>query len=143
MGLVSAVRSGASLVSEPEAGGLDGPTTTGVEARLSALLCYIAWWLSALVFLVIEQEHRGVRFHAAQSLVLFGGLSVVIGLLSAMSVAMLVVSAGAFQVARLLVYLVWIGAVGIWLVLMLRTFKGETWRVPLVADLADRIVAAT
>ena len=56
---------------------------------------------------------------------------------------MLVVSASAFQVARLLVYLVWIGAVGIWLVLMLRTFKGETWRVPLVADLADRIVAAT
>ena len=44
---------------------------------------------------------------------------------------MLVVSAGAFQAARLLVYLVWIGAVGIWLVLMLRTFKGETWRVPL------------
>jgi uncharacterized membrane protein len=108
---------------------------------LSALLCYTAWWLSALVFLVIEQQHRGVRFHAAQSLVLFGGLSVLIGLLSALSVAMLVVSAGAFQAARLLVYLVWIGAVGVWLVLMVRTFKGDTWRVPFVADLADRIAA--
>lgn len=128
-------------MAESAAGGLDGPTSTGVEARLSALLCYTAWWLSALVFLVIEQQHRGVRFHAAQSLILFGGLSVMIGLLSALSVAMLVVSASAFQVARLLVYLVWIAAVGIWLVLMLRTFKGETWRVPFVADLADRIAA--
>jgi uncharacterized membrane protein len=54
---------------------------------------------------------------------------------------MLVVSAGAFQAVRLLVYLVWIAAIGIWLVLMLRTFKGETWRVPLVAEFADRIAA--
>ena len=128
-------------MTQSAAGGLEGPTSTGVEPRLSALLSYTAWWLSALVFLVIEQQHRGVRFHAAQSLILFGGLSVMIGLLSALSVAMLVVSAGAFQVARLLVYLVWIGAVGLWLVLMLRTFKGETWRVPFVADLADRIAA--
>ena len=128
-------------MSAPDTSSLAGPTSTGVEPRLSALLCYTAWWLSALVFLVIEQEHRGVRFHAAQSLVLFGGFSVLIGLLSAVSVGMLVVSAGAFQAARLLVYLVWIAAVGVWLVLMLRTFKGDTWRVPVVADLADRIAA--
>jgi uncharacterized membrane protein len=130
-------------VAESAAGGLDGPTSTGVEPRLSALLCYTAWWLSALVFLVIEQQHRVVRFHAAQSLILFGGLSVLIGLLTIFSVAMLVVSAGAFQVARLLVYLVWIAAVGIWLVLMLRTFKGETWRVPFIADVADRFAERT
>ncbi len=128
-------------MTESEVTDLAGPTSTGVEPRLSALLCYTAWWLSALVFLVIEQQHRGVRFHAAQSLVLFGGLSVLIALLSGLSVAMLVVSAGAFQAVRMLVYLVWIGAVGIWLVLMLRTFKGDTWRVPFVADLADRLAA--
>jgi uncharacterized membrane protein len=91
------------------------------------------------VFLIIEQQHRGVRFHAAQSLVLFGGLSVVIGLLSGLSVAMLMVSASAFQTARLVVYAVWIAAVAVWLLLMFRTFNGETWRVPLVSDLADRI----
>jgi uncharacterized membrane protein len=68
---------------------------------------------------------------------------VLIGLLTIFSVAMLVVSAGAFQVARLLVYLVWIAAVGIWLVLMLRTFKGETWRVPFIADVADRFAERT
>lgn len=128
-------------MTEAPADDLTGATSTGVEPRLSALLCYTAWWLSALVFLVIERQHRGVRFHAAQSLLLFGGLSVAIAALSALSVAMLVVSAGAFQAARLLVYLVWIGAVGIWLVLMLRTFKGETWRVPFIADYADRIAA--
>jgi uncharacterized membrane protein len=126
-------------VTDHEGLGLAGPTSTGVEPRLSALLSYSAWWLSGLIFLIIEQEHRGVRFHAAQSLVVLGGLSLLIVLLSVFSVGMLVVSATAFQAARLVVYLVWIGAVGVWLALMYRTFKGETWRVPFAADLAARI----
>lgn len=118
---------------------LEGPTSTGVDPRLSALLGYTAWWVSALVFLLIEQQHRGVRFHAAQSLILFGAFSLLIGALSLLSVAMLVVGASAFEAARLLVYLVWFAAVALWLLLMFRTFKGETWRVPVVADLADRV----
>jgi uncharacterized membrane protein len=117
------------------------PTSTGVDPRLASLLCYAAWWLSGLIFLIIEQQHRTVRFHAAQSLVLFGGLSIVIALLSFGSVAMLMISGGAFQAARMLVYLVWLGAVVIWLVLMYRTYNGETWRVPLAGDLAARLAA--
>ena len=125
--------------SDGDAWRLTGSTSTGVEPRLAAVLSYTAWWLSGLVFLIIEPQHRGVRFHAAQSLILFGGLSVVIGLLSVLSVGMLVVSAAAFQAARFLVSAVWIGAVVIWLVLMFRTFKGETWRVPRIGDLAERV----
>jgi uncharacterized membrane protein len=128
-----------SRVAPAEPFDLKGPTSTGVDPRLSALLCYTAWWVSGLVFLIIEQRHRTVRFHAAQSLVLFGGLTVVIGLLSVMSVAMLMVSGGAFQAARALVYLIWIGAVVVWVALMYRTFNGQTWQVPLVAGLAARI----
>jgi uncharacterized membrane protein len=129
-------------VTEPEDGsGFVGPTSTGVDPRLAALLCYTAWWVSGLVFIIIEQQHRVVRFHAAQSIVLFGGLSLLIGLLSFGSIAMLAVSADAFQAARLLVYLVWFGAVGLWFLLMLRTYRGETWRVPLAADLAERLSA--
>jgi uncharacterized membrane protein len=97
--------------------------------------------VSGLIFLIIEREHPTVRFHAAQSLVLFGGLSVIIVTLSLGSLAMLMVSGGAFQAARLLVYLVWLAAVVLWLVLMYRTYNGETWRVPLAADLAAKIAA--
>ena len=117
------------------------PTSTGVDPRLSSLLCYAAWWLSGLIFLIIEQQHSTVRFHAAQSLVLFGGLSILIAVLSFGSVAMLMISGGAFQAARLLVYLVWLAAVAIWLLLMYRTYNGETWRVPFAGDLAARIAA--
>lgn len=117
------------------------PTSTGVDPRLSAILCYAAWWVSGLIFLIIEQRHREVRFHAAQSLILFGGLSVLIAVLSVGSVGMLMISGGAFQAARMLVYLVWLAAVVLWLVLMYRTYQGETWRVPLAGDLAAKIAA--
>jgi uncharacterized membrane protein len=126
-------------VTDSDSTSLAGPTSTGVEPRLSALLAYTAWWLSGLVFLIIEQQHRGVRFHAAQSVVVFGGLFLLILVLTAISVAMLVISAAAFQAAQMVVYLVWIAAIGIWLVLMVRTYKGETWRVPFASDLAQRI----
>lgn len=117
------------------------PTSTGVDPRLASLLCYAAWWVSGLIFLIIEQQHATVRFHAAQSLVLFGGLSVLIALLSVGSVAMLMVSGSAFQAARLVVYAVWLAAVGIWLLLMYRTYHGHTWRVPVAGDLAAKLAA--
>lgn len=116
-----------------------GPTSTGVDPRLSAILCYTAWWVSGLVFLIIEQQHKGVRFHAAQSLIVFGALSILIAVLSTASVGMLVVSAAAFQAARLFVYLVWLAAVFLWLLIMVKAFKGETFRVPFAADWADKL----
>jgi uncharacterized membrane protein len=116
-------------------------TSTGVDPRLASLLCYAAWWMSGIIFLIIERQHRGVRFHAAQSLVLFGGFSALIAALSFLSIAMLMVSTGAFQAARVLLYAVWIVAVLIWLLLMYRTYNGDTWRVPLAGDLAARIAA--
>ena len=36
----------------------------------------------------------------------------------------------------------WLAAVVLWLSLMLRTWLGETWRVPLAGDLAAKIAAS-
>lgn len=119
---------------------LDGPTSTGVTPRMSAVLCYLAWWVSGLIFLIIEQQNRAVRFHAAQSLIVFGGLSILIGVLSVGSLGMLVISATLFQLVRGIVYLVWLGAVVLWVVVLAKTITGETWRVPLAGDLATKLI---
>lgn len=116
-----------------------GATSTGVDARLSALLCYLAWWVSGLVFLVIEQRHEAVRFHAAQSIVLFGGLSVLIFLMAVASFGMLFVSPAAFQAAYTLSFLLSLASVALWLLVMLRIFKGENWRVPVASEFAARL----
>jgi uncharacterized membrane protein len=120
---------------------LTGATSTGVDARLSALLCYLAWWVSGLVFLVIEQRHEAVRFHAAQSVVLFGGLSLLILLMAMASFGMLFISPAAFQAAYTLSFLLSLAAVALWLFVMLKIFKGESWHVPIAGDVAARLVA--
>jgi uncharacterized membrane protein len=118
-----------------------GTTSTGVDARLSALLCYLAWWVSGLVFLVIEQRNEAVRFHAAQSIVLFGGFSVLIFLMAMASVGMLFISPAAFQAAYTLSFLLSLASIALWLFVMLKIFKGESWRVPYAADLASRLAS--
>jgi uncharacterized membrane protein len=118
-------------------------STTGIDERLASVLCYSAWWITGVVFLVLERQHHGIRFHAAQSLVLFGAISLLLVGLGAFSALALMVSSQAYQAARALADVAWIGAAVLWLVLVVRAWRGETWRVPLVATLADRIVETT
>lgn len=115
------------------------PTSTGVDARLASLLCYAGWWVTGLVFLLVEREHRGVRFHAAQSLLIFGVLSLVMFAVGGASAVAFFVAGASFQLWQVFGNAVWLAAVALWLVLLVRTWRGETWRVPMVAGLADKL----
>ena len=53
-----------------------GGSTTGLEPNIAGLLCYLGGWITGIVFLVIEQKNKFVRFHALQSIVTFGALTV-------------------------------------------------------------------
>ena len=53
-----------------------GKTSTGIQANVAGLLSYVLGWLTGLIFFLIEKENKFVRFHAAQSLVVFGALTV-------------------------------------------------------------------
>lgn len=118
-------------------------SSTGLDGRIAAILCYSVWWITGALFLVIERRDTAVRFHAAQSLVLFGVLSALLlgtGVLSALA---LVLSSGLFRVLQLAGNVLWVVAALLWLVLVLLAWRGETWRVPLVAALADGLAART
>lgn len=117
-------------------------TSTGVDARLSSILCYAGWWVTGLVFLFAERRHAEVRFHAAQSLIVFGALSVALFLCGGASAVAFMVAAGTFQVLQAIGNLIWFAAVVLWLFLLLKTWQGETWRVPIAADLAVKLTRA-
>jgi uncharacterized membrane protein len=114
-------------------------TSTGLDARLSSVLCYAGWWVTGLVFLFAERQHRGVRFHAAQSLLMFGVLSAIMLASGGASAVAFFVDGASFQLLQVAGNIVWLGAVALWLVLLLKTWRGDNWRVPFVADLADKI----
>ena len=115
------------------------PTSTGVDARLSAMLCYAGWWVTGLVFLFAERRHAEVRFHAAQSLIVFGALSVALLLCGGASAVALFVALPTFQMLQALGNAIWLAAVLLWLFLLLKTWRGETWRLPIAGELALKI----
>ncbi len=51
------------------------PTRSGLSENTAALLAYVLGWFTGLIFLLIDKRPY-VRFHAAQSLITFGGLHV-------------------------------------------------------------------
>jgi len=103
--------------------------STGLSPNVAGLLCYVAGWISGIVFLIIEKESKSVRFHALQSIVTFGVLTVVQIILSVIPV-----------IGWILVPLVWILMVVLWIILMIRAYSGVMWKLPWVGNWAEHQV---
>ena len=105
-----------------------GRTASGLDANLAAALTYALGWVTGLAFLLIEPENRFVRFHAIQSVIVFGALSL------------------AWMVALSIPFLGWMVAflvipplsAGLWLVLMYKAYQGERFKVPAAGDMAEQ-----
>lgn len=52
-------------------------TSMGIEEHVANALCYALGWLSGLIILLIEKENDTVRYHAAQSIIVFGSVTVI------------------------------------------------------------------
>jgi uncharacterized membrane protein len=110
-------------------------TQSGLSENVAGLLCYLLGWITGLIFFLTDKRPF-VRFHAAQSIVVFGGLTIVRIVLS-----MLFISGGlaGFSAGVGILWLVSIVGLVLWILLMVKAYQGEKYRIPLAADLADQI----
>src|SRR5258707_2854148 len=53
-----------------------GPTTITITANTAAGAAYLIWWVTGLLVYFSERQNRFVRFHAMQSILLTGALTV-------------------------------------------------------------------
>jgi len=96
--------------------------------NVAGLLCYALGWVTGLIFLLIDKR-PWVKFHAAQSIAVFGGLTIIrIGLL-------FMTHFMGWGIQALL------GLIGfvLWIFLMIKAYQHETVRIPIAADVADSI----
>ena len=108
-----------------------GGSSTGLEPNVAGLLCYLGFWITGIVFLIIEQKDHYVRFHALQSIVTFGALTVAAVLLGWMPYI------GTFFGA-----VIGIIAAVLWILLMVKAHQGELYKLPLAGQVAEEIVPA-
>jgi uncharacterized membrane protein len=107
-------------------------TSTGLEANVAGLLCYVLGWVSGLVFILIEKENKFVRFHAVQSIVVFGSVTVV-------SIVLLILGiipwiGIIFYILNWIIYLL---AVVLWIVLMVKAYQGTMFKLPWAGNFAE------
>jgi len=104
-----------------------GKTSMGIEQNLAGLLCYALWWITGVVFLVMEKENRFVRFHAWQSIivtVVFMIIGIVLNILP--------------FVGFILGPIFWAFTVIIWIILMLKAYQGAMFKLPIAGDIAEK-----
>jgi len=103
-------------------------------------LCYVLGWITGLIFFLIDKRPY-VRFHAAQSIVVFGALHILSVALGVMfGVGWLfgrVAGWSSLGAGFLLHVVVRLAGFFLWIVLMVKAYQGERFRVPVAADLAE------
>jgi len=102
-------------------------TSTGLDENIAALLSYVAWWVSGIVFLLLEQDNKFIKFHAIQSIVVFGAVTLAAVVFGFVPVI------GAF-----LSWIIWALGVALWVVLMVKAYQGARYRLPVAGDLAEK-----
>jgi uncharacterized membrane protein len=110
-----------------------GKSSTGLQPNVAGLLCYLGWWITGIIFLIIEKENQTVRFHAMQSIVVFVALWI-LGILFSVILSFIPV------VGWLIGTLIWILTVVLWIVLMYKAYRGEKYKVPVAGNIAESLV---
>ena len=112
-----------------------------MDENVTGLLCYVGGWVTGLIFFLIDKRPF-VRFHAAQSIVVFGGLNIVYIILTSIFITSFWAGGlGFFSFSGLLFNAVRLVAVVLWIVLMVKAYQNERFRIPIAADLADSLAA--
>jgi uncharacterized membrane protein len=110
-----------------------------MSANTAGLLCYVATWITGIIFVVLEKKSTFVKFHAWQSIMTFGVLTVVQIILSIISgIALVTFSLGLWGVVHVLGVIVWVITVGLWIALMLLAYQGKMWKVPWAGNWAEK-----
>ena len=114
-------------------------TQSGMAENVAGLLCYLLGWVTGLIFYLIDKRPF-VRFHAAQSIVVFGGLNIITIILGMFfGISLVTGGLAGFSIGWALYRLVDLVGLILWILLMIKAYQGERFRVPVAADLAEKI----
>lgn len=102
-------------------------TSLNLDENIEGMLCYLLGFITGILFLILEKNSRFVKFHAMQSTITF--------------IALFVVTMAIGWIP----FLGWIvsGLVGLlslilWIVLMLKAYQGQMFKLPVFGDIAEK-----
>ena len=118
-----------------------GTASTGMADNVAGMLCYLAGWITGLIFLLIEpfKNNKVVRFHAFQSIFFNVGViavwiayGIVASILGSISHGL------AFLITGPLFIVIWLGSIACWIFLMVKAYNNQQFKLPFIGDLAAK-----
>jgi uncharacterized membrane protein len=113
------------------------PAAAGLTDNVAGALAYL--FIPAIVFLVLEpyNKNRFIRFHAFQCLFVCAALFVVgIGL----SILTVIPFLGLITIP--LHFLLGVGSLVLWIILVLKAYQGQMFKLPVIGDMAEQQAGA-
>ena len=110
-----------------------------VPVNLAGALAYFSF-VPAMLFLLVDpyRKNRFVRFHSIQSLLLCGTVIVLGALLRIAGLIVFLIPVLGPLVVALAYVVVGLAAVLLWVVLVVKAFQGEMFKLPLLGESAER-----
>ena len=117
-------------------------TTLGLGERLERVLAYLFFWVSGLLLFLFE-KNRNVRWHAAQSIITFGSLSLLMlgvsmlkGMLAWIPILSLLTNFG----LGLLLNILWWTWLILWVWLIIMAWVKPDYRLPFISRWVQSLV---
>jgi len=102
-------------------------SSTGMNENTAALIAIAFGWISGLIMFLLETKSRFVKFHAMQGLITFLGLYIVGNILGRLPL-----------IGDLIVILTGLATLAFWIIMMIKTYKGEWFEIPYISDYAKK-----
>lgn len=116
------------------AAGVPAAAATGMPDNIAGMLAYL--FIPAIVFLVVEPYNRNrfVRFHSFQA-ILTAVVFIVLGI--ALGIVVQVPFLG-WAIGFLVFPLIGLAEFILWIILLLKAFQGQMFKLPIVGDMAEK-----
>ena len=102
-------------------------TDMGLEPNIAGLLCYILGWVTGIIFLILEKQNEFVRFHAMQSIVVFGAITILELIFGWIPI-----------IGWIFDWIIGVIAFILWIVLMFKAYQGQRYKLPWAGNFAEK-----
>jgi uncharacterized membrane protein len=113
-------------------------SSSGLEANIAAALSYLLGPITGVIFFAIEKESPFVRFHAMQSIVTGVAVFALWIVYSIIASVLLVIPFLGWIVLLLLWAAMTLGLLVLWVLLMIKAFQGDRFKLPYLGDIAEK-----
>lgn len=122
---------------------LPSASETGLPSNVAAGICAIFPLLGGIIFYFIEKKDQFVRHWAIQA-IYFGGawfvFSIAIAVFGAIFAHTPVIGLLFAVLFGMLHFVVWLGGVVLWIIGIIKAFKGEKWEYPFISAYGKKIL---